>query len=116
MPAAFSLPMNSNRFNWGFHSEPEPGLGGRRLHCPRGRVLGGSSSINGMVYVRGNPLDFERWQTLGAEGWGYADVLPYFRKAERLLTADKSRSPHRGYEGPLYITRGSRTNPLLGKP
>jgi choline dehydrogenase len=112
MPAAFSLPMNSKRFNWGFETEPEPGLGGRRLHCPRGRVLGGSSSINGMVYVRGNPLDFERWQTLGAEGWGYADVLPYFMKAERLLIDGRPDNSYRGHGGPLCVTRGSRTNRL----
>ena len=111
MPAAFSLPMNRARFNWGFASEPEPGLGGRRLNCPRGKLLGGSSSINGMVHVRGHPRDFERWQDLGAEGWGYADVLPYFRKAERALgcsTADR----YRGRQGPLTVSRGRKTNPL----
>ena len=85
MPSAFSKPMNNPRFNWFFSSEAEPALDGRRLHCPRGKVLGGSSSINGMVYVRGHPCDFERWQTMGAEGWGYADVLPYFKKAEKAL-------------------------------
>ena len=82
MPSALAIPMNRKRYNWFYHSEPEPGLGGRRLHTPRGKVLGGSSSINGMVYVRGNPLDFERWQEEGASGWSYADVLPYFRRAE----------------------------------
>ena len=67
MPSAFALPMNNPRFNWFFASEPEPGLGGRQLHCPRGKVLGGSSSINGMVYVRGHPRDFERWQAMGED-------------------------------------------------
>ena len=82
MPAALSIPMNSKTYNWGYESEPEPHLGGRRIACPRGKVLGGSSSINGMVYVRGHPLDFERWEEEGAKGWGYRNVLPYFRRAE----------------------------------
>ncbi len=82
MPAALSLPMNSRTYNWGYRTDPEPHLGGRRLNCPRGKVLGGSSSINGLVYVRGNPLDFERWEEEGARGWSYANVLPYFRRAE----------------------------------
>jgi len=103
--------MNSPRFNWFFQSEPEPGLNGRRLDCPRGKVLGGSSSINGMVYVRGHPCDFERWQALGADGWGYADVLPYFKKAERVLAAQQD-DPYRGRTGPLTVTRGRRANPL----
>ena len=111
MPSAFSLPMNRRRFNWFYESEPEPGLGGRRLHCPRGRVLGGSSSINGMVYIRGNPQDFDRWQTLGADGWSYADVLPYFKRAEH-ADAAFTDSRYRGRSGPLKISRGARTNPL----
>jgi choline dehydrogenase len=111
MPSAFSLPMNSKRFNWFYESEPEPGLGGRRLHCPRGKVLGGSSSINGMVYIRGNPQDFNRWATLGAQGWSYADVLPYFKRAER--THSNAASPdYRGKDGPLSVTRGNKSNPL----
>jgi choline dehydrogenase len=111
MPAAFSLPMNRPRFDWRFTSEPEPGLGGRRLNCPRGKLLGGSSSINGMVHVRGHPRDFERWQDLGAQGWGYADVLPYFRKAERALCVDRT-DDYRGREGPLTVARGRKSNPL----
>ena len=70
MPAALSIPMNMEKYNWGYHTEPEPHLGGRRLHTPRGKVLGGSSSINGMVFVRGNAQDFERWQEEGASGRG----------------------------------------------
>ncbi len=114
MPSAFSLPVTSPRFNWLFESEPQPGLGGRRLACPRGRVLGGSSSINGMVYVRGHPEDFQRWAALGAEGWSYADVLPYFRKAERLsgVALGSGASAYRGHEGPLTVTRGRKANPL----
>ena len=111
MPAAFSLPMNRARFDWCYTSEPEPGLGGRRLSCPRGKLLGGSSSINGMVHVRGHPRDFERWQNLGAEGWGYADVLPYFRKAERALGRGTADS-YRGGQGPLTVAHGRKTNPL----
>jgi choline dehydrogenase len=79
MPSAFYLPMQSKTLNWGYASEPEPNMNGRRLDCPRGRVLGGSSSINGMVYVRGNANDYERWEKLGAKGWGYSEVLPYFK-------------------------------------
>ena len=83
MPTALSIPMNMPKYNWLYHTEPEPGLGGRSLHTPRGKVLGGSSSINGLVYVRGNPFDFERWEEEGARGWSYHHVLPYFRRAEK---------------------------------
>ena len=82
MPAALSQAMRLRRCNWGFVSEPEPGLSGRRLDCPRGKVLGGSSSINGMVYVRGHGRDFDAWEGLGAAGWNYRNCLPYFRRAE----------------------------------
>jgi choline dehydrogenase len=111
MPAAFSLPVAGSRFNWRFVAEPEPALGDRRLDCPRGRVLGGSSSINGMVHVRGHPEDFERWVALGAQGWGFADVLPYFKKAERALS-DSASTEYRGLTGPLTVSRGVRSNPL----
>src|SRR3984885_1402915 len=80
MPAALSIPMNTSKYNWRYESEPEPHLGNRRFHVPRGKVLGGSSSINGLVYVRGNPHDFDRWEEEGAAGWGYRNVLPYFRR------------------------------------
>jgi choline dehydrogenase len=109
MPAALSIPMNMERYNWGYESEPEPHLGGRRLHCPRGKVLGGSSSINGLVYVRGNPLDFDRWEAEGAKGWGYRDVLPYFRRAE---SWSHGGDPYRGGDGPLATTHGLKRNPL----
>ena len=82
MPAALSFPMNMSRYDWGYKSEPESHLGGRRLVTPRGKVIGGSSSINGMVYVRGHARDFDTWQEMGATGWSYADVLPYFRRME----------------------------------
>ena len=105
MPAAFSLPLHRRRFNWMFATDPEPHLGGRRLHCPRGLGLGGSSSINGMVYVRGHALDFERWRALGAVDWGFAHVLPYFRKMESVRFA--ADPLHRGSEGPLAVSRAT---------
>jgi choline dehydrogenase len=109
MPAALSIPMNMPRYNWFFYTEPEPGLGGRRLHTPRGKVLGGSSSINGLVYVRGNPLDFERWAAEGASGWAYRDVLPYFKRTER---RDGGGDTYRGGEGKVDTRYGPLDNPL----
>lgn len=111
MPAALSYPMNMSRFDWGYLAEPDQGLNGRSLSCPRGKVIGGSSSINGMIYVRGNPLDYEHWRDQGAAGWGYADVLPYFRRME---TVHNGQTTWRGTNGPLHITRGPRDNPLHG--
>jgi len=110
MPAALSYPMNMPRYDWGFLTEPEPHLGGRRLACPRGKVLGGSSSINGMVYVRGHPRDFDAWAALGADGWAAADVLPYFKRME--TWHGPTASDWRGTDGPLHVTRGPRANPL----
>ena len=110
MPAALAYPLNSKRWNWGYESEPEPHLNNRRLHCPRGKGLGGSSSINGLVYVRGNALDFERWQDEeGARGWGYANVLPYFKRAE---SRKEGGNEYRGGDGPLSTTYGTLKNPL----
>jgi choline dehydrogenase len=109
MPSALSIPMNMPKYNWCYHTEPEAGLGGRSLHTPRGKVLGGSSSINGLVYIRGNPQDFERWQREGAAGWGYADVLPYFRRAE---TRAEGGNAYRGDSGQLGTSYGSLSNPL----
>ena len=82
MPSALSIPLNMSLYDWGFASEPEPHLGGRVLATPRGKVIGGSSSINGMVYVRGHARDFDHWAEQGAAGWGFADVLPYFKRME----------------------------------
>lgn len=110
MPGALSYPMNMSRYDWGYQSEPEPHLGGRRLACPRGKVIGGSSSINGMVYVRGHARDFDTWAEMGAAGWGYADVLPYFRRMEHWHGQEES--DWRGRDGPLHISRGPRDNPL----
>ncbi len=109
MPSALSIPMGMERYDWRYYTEPEPGLGGRRLHTPRGKVLGGSSSINGLVYVRGNPRDFDRWEAEGAAGWGYADVLPYFRRAE---TRAAGGDEYRGDSGPLQTRYGTLSNPL----
>ena len=109
MPAALSYPMNMSAYDWGYKAEPDAGLNGRSLVCPRGKVIGGSSSINGMIYVRGNPLDYDHWRDQGAAGWGYADVLPYFRRME---TSHGGERPWRGTDGPLHITRGPRDNPL----
>jgi choline dehydrogenase len=109
MPAALSFPMNMARYDWGFRTEPEPHLGGRRLACPRGKVLGGSSSINGMVYVRGHARDFDTWAEMGADGWAFADVLPYFKRMENWHAG---KSEWRGDDGPLHVTRGPRRNPL----
>jgi choline dehydrogenase len=109
MPSALSIPMGMEKYDWRYYTEPEPGLGGRRLHTPRGKVLGGSSSINGLVYVRGNPSDFDRWEAEGAAGWNYAAVLPYFRRAE---TRAEGGDEYRGDSGPLQTCYGSLTNPL----
>jgi len=109
MPSALSYPMNMSVYDWGFRTEPEPHLGGRRLACPRGKVLGGSSSINGMVYVRGHARDFDAWQEMGAAGWAFRDVLPYFK---RLETSHGGEAGWRGTAGPLHVTRGTMKNPL----
>lgn len=114
MPAALSYPMNMSLYDWGLRSEPEPHLGGRTLATPRGKVIGGSSSINGMVYVRGHARDFDHWAEAGAQGWSYADVLPYFRRLEHWHGATDGGDPDwRGTDGPLHITRGPRANPLF---
>jgi choline dehydrogenase len=114
MPAALSYPMNMPRYDWGFRSEPEPHLGGRTLGVPRGKVIGGSSSINGMVYVRGHAGDYDHWAESGASGWGYADVVPYFKRMENWHPGPHGGDPdRRGNSGPLHVTRGKRDNPLF---
>lgn len=109
MPSALSIPLNMSRYDWGYSSEPEPHLGDRVLATPRGKVLGGSSSINGMVYVRGHAHDFDHWAEQGATGWGYADVLPYFKRMEH---SNGGEDGWRGTSGPLNVQRGPRKNPL----
>lgn len=109
MPSALSYPMNMGLYNWGFESEPEPHLGGRRMATPRGKVVGGSSSINGMVYVRGHAKDFDAWEAMGAKGWGFRHVQPYFKRMEN---ADGGEEGWRGLDGPMHVKRGRRLNPL----
>ncbi|SOD91726.1 choline dehydrogenase [Caenispirillum bisanense] len=111
MPSALSYPMQSKTYNWDFYTVPQEHLNGRRLHCPRGRTLGGSSSINGMAYVRGHALDYERWaqEDPALAGWDYAGVLPYFRKAGNRT---KGADAYHGGEGPLNVATGACENPL----
>lgn len=114
MPGALSFPMNMPRYDWGYRSEPEPNLGNRRMAVPRGKVIGGSSSINGMVYVRGHPRDFRTWEEMGATGWGYGDVLPYYKRMENWHPTGHGGDPAwRGHDGPLHVSRGRRDNPLV---
>ena len=114
MPAAFSIPMNMRAYDWGYRTEPEPHLGGRQLATPRGKVIGGSSSINGMVFVRGHAMDFDRWEEAGARGWAFKHVLPYYKRMETAHLGENGGGElgWRGIDGPLHVTRGSLTNPL----
>ena len=113
MPAALAYPMNGTRYSWDYHTEPEPHLGGRVMHCPRGRVLGGSSSINGMVYIRGNALDYDRWakEDSSLSEWDYRHCLPYFKKAE---TREGGGNDYHGDSGPQQVALGRGRNPLFG--
>jgi choline dehydrogenase len=114
MPAALAYPIGSRYYDWKYESEPEPFMNGRRIYHARGKVLGGSSSINGMIFQRGNPLDYERWAAdPGMESWSYAHCLPYFRRMEDCLAAEP-QDPFRGHGGPLGLERGPATNPLFG--
>ena len=110
MPSAVGSLISSDRFNWNYVSEPEPFLDGRRLTHPRGRVLGGSSSINGMVYIRGHAYDYDGWARNGASGWSYAEVLPYFIRAERHIDGGNT---YHGGEGPLAVFAPNVTDPPL---
>ncbi len=113
MPAALAFPIGSRLYDWGYRSEPEPGLHGRRVYHARGKVLGGSSSINGMIFQRGNALDFERWATVpGMAEWDYAHCLPYFKRMETALAAAPDDA-YRGHAGPLMLERGPATSPLF---
>ena len=111
MPTALSYPMNTNKYAWQFHTEPEPFLDNRKMHCPRGRVMGGSSSINGMVYVRGHAEDFNQWEEHGAKGWSYKDCLPYFKRCE---SWHEGENDYRGGNGPVSTSNGNnmKLNPL----
>jgi choline dehydrogenase len=114
MPAALTFPIGSRFYDWKYESEPEPYMNGRRVYHARGKVLGGSSSINGMIFQRGNPLDYERWAAdPGMEEWDYAHCLPYFKRMETCLAAAQD-DPYRGHDGPLVLERGPATSPLFG--
>ena len=109
IPAACLSNLNSTKHNWAFQGEPEPELNGRQVQHDRGKVLGGSSSINGMVFIRGNALDYEGWRQSGCEGWGYADVIPYFKRME---TYSGGEDNFRGIDGPLHVHRAEPKEPL----
>ena len=114
MPAALTIPIGNRFYDWKYESEPEPCMNGRRVYHARGKVLGGSSSINGMIFQRGNPMDYERWAAdPGMSDWDYAHCLPYFKRMENCLAADDA-DPFRGKNGPLVLERGPATNPLFG--
>ena len=114
MPAALTYPIGWSWYDWKYESEPEPHMGGRRIYHARGKVLGGSSSINGMIFQRGNPLDYERWASdPGMETWDYAHCLPYFKRMESCLAAEPA-DEYRGHSGPLVLERGPAKNPLFG--
>src|SRR4249919_2435073 len=113
MPSALTFPIGSRYYDWQYESEPEPFMHGRRIYHARGKVLGGSSSINGQIFQRGNPLDYERWAAdPGMASWDYAHCLPYFKKMETCLAAAPD-DPWRGHDGPLVLERGPATNPLF---
>jgi len=114
MPAALTFPIGSPLYDWMYESEPEPFMDGRRIYHARGKLLGGSSSINGQIFQRGNPLDYERWAAdPGMMTWDYAHCLPYFKRMETCLAAEPD-DPWRGHDGPLVLERGPATNPLFG--
>jgi choline dehydrogenase len=114
MPAALTFPIGNRFYDWKYESEPEPHMGGRRIYHARGKVLGGSSSVNGMIFQRGNPLDYERWAAdPGMETWDFAHCLPYFKRMETCVAADLD-DPYRGHAGPLVLERGPASNPLFG--
>ncbi|MEK7295632.1 MAG: GMC family oxidoreductase N-terminal domain-containing protein, partial [Actinomycetota bacterium] len=114
MPAALMFPIGNKFYDWMYSSEPEPFMNGRRISHGRGKILGGSSSINGMIFQRGNPLDYERWASdPGMKSWGYAHCLPYFKRMESCMAANPA-DPYRGKSGPLVVERGKVKNPLFG--
>ncbi len=110
MPAALTYPLSDTRFNWAYETDPEPELNGRTLFWPRGRVLGGSSSLNGMVWIRGHASDYDNWQRQGLPGWAYCEVLPYFKKLERRR---EGADAYRGGDGPVGVIRGDYPNPIF---
>ena len=110
MPSALTIALGRTKHNWAYKGEPEPGLNNRVLKHDRGKVLGGSSSINGMVCIRGHARDYDTWRQMGCDGWGYADVLPYFKRLESYAGGDDD---YRGTDGPLKVTRSPAKNPIF---
>ena len=114
MPAGLTYPIGSKFYDWRYKSEPEPFMHNRRISHGRGKLLGGSSSINGMIFQRGNPLDYEKWsRDPGMKQWDYAHCLPYFKRMERCLAADRDERSSRGHAGPLVLERGPPPSPLF---
>ena len=109
IPAALDYALHDDKYNWYYHTDPEPYMNGRRMYCPRGKVLGGSSSINGMVFIRGNPLDFDGWAGNDLPEWSYAHCLPYFKKME---TYERGGNDYRGSDGPLHVSPSPLEQPL----
>ncbi|EDO38958.1 predicted protein, partial [Nematostella vectensis] len=110
MPAALIYNLCDDKYNWYYHTAPQKHMNNRVMYCPRGRVWGGSSSLNAMVYIRGHAYDYDRWEREGAQGWSYADCLPYFRKSQ---THELGADDYRGGDGPLHVSRGKTNNPLF---
>lgn len=110
MPSAMQIPLNGTKYNYAYPTEAEPALGGRSIRCDRGRGIGGSSSINGMIWVRGHPGDFDDWARMGATGWSYAETLPYFKRSE---STDAGEDAYRGRSGPMKITTAGAENPIF---
>lgn len=110
MPAALTYNLSDDKYNWFYHTVPQKHLNNREIYCPRGRVWGGSSSLNAMVYIRGHAFDYDRWQVEGCDGWSYADCLPYFKKAQNHYLGENE---YRGGDGPLHVSQGNLENPLF---
>lgn len=110
MPSAMQIPLNGTRYNYAYRTEPDAGLGGRSIRCDRGRGIGGSSSINGMIWVRGHPKDFDDWAAMGATGWSYSETLPYFKRSESVMAGEDA---YRGRNGPMQITTAKADNPIF---
>lgn len=104
--------LRGSKYNWFYHTIPQLNLDGRVLYWPRGRVWGGSSTLNAMVYIRGHPLDYDRWESEGAVGWSYKDCLPYFKRAQHHELSTGPSDPYRGHGGPLHVMQGECSNPL----
>jgi len=110
LPIGYGKTMWSSKYNWRFNTDPDPNMKGRQIYWPRGKTLGGSSSINGLIYIRGQKEDYDQWASLGNQGWGAQDVLPYFIKSE---TNQRGASEYHGGDGPLKVSDIGATHPLI---